>query len=418
MPFPAFARLVSPDRFKTGAELRALPNAVQASEPAAWIQPTSIEEVVSIVKLANEQRVPLVPCGNLTAFEWGGLPQTGAILVNTRLLNKVVAYEPQDMVGTFQAGMTLKELREECAKHGQWLPLDGPDDATLGGMLATDRSGPRRLGYGTLRDQVLGLQLVNGDGTLRKCGGRVVKNVTGYALEKLYIGSHGTLGLITEVTFKLPPKPECAGTWELSGTAEMKAFAVAQDLFKRLPFVAISSTPYAARIVAEGAKLDFARLEREVKDAANKAELTLNELAPNAPFQAPWPEETLGAAAPCVAQLTFSAKMSEFKALVDDLDTLADELKFQAPRIAFQFPSFVRVSLETVADAKPDLSSLVAALRRKGFAASVIWKAPGLELKEPRFGPARAEWALMKKIKDTLDPRRIMNPGRLQDILS
>ena len=125
-------------------------------------------------------------------------------------LNRLLEHTPEDMTATVETGMTLGELQSRLATRGQWLPVDPPDadELTLGALLATNATGPRRFGYGTVRDYLLGIKVVLADGTLISPGGKVVKNVAGYDLAKLFIGSRGSLGVIAEATFKLRPLPE------------------------------------------------------------------------------------------------------------------------------------------------------------------------------------------------------------------
>jgi FAD/FMN-containing dehydrogenase len=125
-------------------------------------------------------------------------------------LNRLLEHKPEDMTATAEAGMTLAELQKHLALRGQWLPIDPPhaEQLTVGALLAADASGPRRFGYGTIRDYVIGIKVVLADGSCITCGGKVVKNVAGYDLAKLFIGSRGSLGVIVEATFKLRPLPE------------------------------------------------------------------------------------------------------------------------------------------------------------------------------------------------------------------
>ncbi len=125
-------------------------------------------------------------------------------------LNRVLAHIPEDMTVTVEAGATLAALQTQLATRGQWLPIDPPTPNTLsiGALLATNASGPRRFGFGTIRDHLIGIKVALADGQLIKAGGQVVKNVAGYDLCKLFVGSQGTLGIIVEATFKLLPLPE------------------------------------------------------------------------------------------------------------------------------------------------------------------------------------------------------------------
>jgi len=129
---------------------------------------------------------------------------------NLEALNRIIEYNPADMTVTVETGLTLAALQVQLAKHGQWLPIDppNPDKATLADILNANASGPHRFGYGTIREHLLGLTVAMADGRLIHSGGKVVKNVAGYDLCKLFVGSRGTLGVIVEATFKVRPLPE------------------------------------------------------------------------------------------------------------------------------------------------------------------------------------------------------------------
>ena len=124
--------------------------------------------------------------------------------------NRILEHTPEDMTVTVEAGATLAALQLHLAKRGQWLPLDppAPEKLTIENLLANNASGPRRFGYGTIRDYLIGLKVVLADGRIVKSGGKVVKNVADYDVQKVFIGSRGTLGTIAEATFKLRPRPE------------------------------------------------------------------------------------------------------------------------------------------------------------------------------------------------------------------
>src|SRR5262249_45858493 len=149
------------------------------------------------------------PRGSGTKRGLGSPPRRCDLIVSTERLDQVVEYAPANLTVVAQAGVTLASLQQTLAPANQHLPLDPPfaSAATLGGIVATNASGPRRLGYGTARDLVIGTRVATTGGLLTRSGGRVVKNVAGYDLNKLYIGSLGTLGLIVEIGFKIAPRP-------------------------------------------------------------------------------------------------------------------------------------------------------------------------------------------------------------------
>ena len=177
--------------------------------PKAVVLPGSVREIQDVLRFAAKQDLSVMPAGAGTKLGIGNLPQKVDVLLTTTRLNNVIEYEPADLTVTVEAGVSLAVLQAELAKYRQLLSLNPPYAArsTIGGIVATNASGSFRLRHGTARNQVLGLQVVHANGTVVKSGGKVVKNVAGYDLNKLYIGAFGTLGIITEVALKLSPIP-------------------------------------------------------------------------------------------------------------------------------------------------------------------------------------------------------------------
>ncbi len=171
--------------------------------------PRSIEEVREVLRLALEHRLSVIPCGLGSFLHLGFPPRRYDLALSLRFMDRLLDYEAADMTVSAQSGLTLARLQEALAGHGQWLPLDPPlaERVTLGGMISANLSGPLRLSQGLVRDFLIGLKVVLADGTVVKGGGKVVKNVAGYDLPKLYCGSLGTLGIIVEATFKVRPRP-------------------------------------------------------------------------------------------------------------------------------------------------------------------------------------------------------------------
>jgi glycolate oxidase FAD binding subunit len=169
-----------------------------------------VADISELVRRAAKENQALYPIGGRTQLEVGLPPTRPGVAVDLRALAQVIDYPARDMTITVQAGITVAQLQSLLATENQRLPIDVPqaERATLGGVLAASVSGPRRLGFGTLRDYVIGISTVNDEGQEVKAGGRVVKNVAGYDLCKLHIGALGTLGIISQVTLKLRPLPE------------------------------------------------------------------------------------------------------------------------------------------------------------------------------------------------------------------
>jgi glycolate oxidase FAD binding subunit len=187
---------------------------VQGIVPACVVAPGTLEELSAVMRVANEQRAAVAPWGGGTQQNIGYPPAHVDLLVRTERLNRVLIHEPDDLTISVEAGITLGALRELTARHGQMLPIDPPlaGRATLGGLLATATDGPRRLGYGTLRELTIGIAVVEAGGRISRGGGMVVKNVSGFDMMKLYLGSLGTLAIIASANFKLLPIPRAAAT--------------------------------------------------------------------------------------------------------------------------------------------------------------------------------------------------------------
>jgi glycolate oxidase FAD binding subunit len=198
--------------------VHALPH-TRAAEPGdavdgvapSWVAtPASTAEVAEVLRAAAEQGLAVVARGTGSKLSWGAPPSRVDVVVDTTRLDRVVEHAAGDLIVHVQAGITLAALQETLAPAGQRLGLDPLVPGTIGGLVATGGSGPLRLSHGGVRDLLIGITLVRADGVVAKAGGKVVKNVAGYDLGKLFTGSWGTLGLVTEAIFRLHPLPAAA----------------------------------------------------------------------------------------------------------------------------------------------------------------------------------------------------------------
>ncbi|PZG08828.1 FAD-binding oxidoreductase, partial [Nonomuraea aridisoli] len=175
-----------------------------------WVAlPESVEEIAALLRACAEQDLAVVPVGGGTKLHWGAPPERCDVLLDMCCMNAVLEHAAGDLVVRVQAGVTMDALAAELAGKGQELALDVPSGAgsTVGGTLAAGLPGPRAFRYGTARDLLIGITVVLADGTIARSGGKVVKNVAGYDLGKLFAGSYGTLGVIAEAVFRLHPLP-------------------------------------------------------------------------------------------------------------------------------------------------------------------------------------------------------------------
>src|SRR5712692_7540759 len=179
------------------------------TERALSIAPATAAEAREVMQLAAREDLAVIPAGASSWLDVGNPLSRADLILSTRRMTQIIRHEPADLVATAETGTTLVELQKQLASAGQWLPIDPPDDgrATLGGVVASGLGGAQGFGYGLPRSFVIGMRVVLADGRSIKAGGNVVKNVAGYDLCKLFCGSYGTLGLITELTFKLRPRP-------------------------------------------------------------------------------------------------------------------------------------------------------------------------------------------------------------------
>ncbi len=205
---------------------------VDGLSPKLLVRPGSVDEVAACMKLCSESSAAVVPAGQMTWLECGNPLNRADVVLSLERMRRVSDYSPSDLTATVEAGLTLSEFNALTARERQWLPLDPPGfkSASLGGIAACNSSGALRTGFGTPRDYVIGLKLVHADGSESKSGGKVVKNVAGYDMNKIYVGSYGTLAIIAELTFKLRPLPERTSTIAITAPYRGPLFKIASRL--------------------------------------------------------------------------------------------------------------------------------------------------------------------------------------------
>lgn len=395
--------------------------------------PTEPSEVQDLVAAAHAARKPVYPIGGGLALAFGLPPRSEGLGVMLAGMRRVIDYPARDLTVTVQAGITLAALQHTLAQEGQWLPLEAhqPQTATLGGLLAVNFSGPRRYGYGTARDYVIGITAVDGRGEAYSGGGRVVKNVAGYDFCKLLVGSLGTLGIITQVTLKLRPKPESGAML----VCEPGDWNQAEELLARL--VQSQTTPVSIDLVCGPAAAQAAELELSSPQALALAvgfEGSHEEVA--------WQLDELGsewqtAGMPHFRSLNHDAAQRVWErltgfgcdtpaALVLKLNVLPSKLTAMMAMLRNIDPScslaaragsgIVLALFERFQPA--DVSKLlIGSIRPAAIAAGgacVVWSAgANLELTHQAvFGSDPGDRSLMRAIKTRFDPAGILNPGR------
>lgn len=260
-----------------------------AAEPLSdrTVRPGTAREVAEVLADVASSGRTIRLGGGFTKDRFGGLPVPGDIRISTDRLSRVLQFEPKDLTISVQAGIQWSDLSKLLAEHGQMIPLDPPffGNATVGGVLASNSSGPRRRLYGTARDQVIGMEFATLEGKLVQSGGMVVKNVAGLDMGKLMIGSFGTLAVITSANFKLTPIPDASAVWVLSFGDASSAVAGAATVRKSVlqPAMLDLLNPAAADRVgirgwcvvvqAGGVAAVLSRYDRELVNSARLTEV-------------------------------------------------------------------------------------------------------------------------------------------------
>ena len=224
--------------------------------PAVVVRPADAAQIAEILRFAAAEKLAVIPTGGCTKLGIGSPPARYDIALDLSRMNRVLAYDPHDLTLGVEPGVRIEDLLRTLAEKKQFLPLAVPfsDRATIGGIVAANSSSPLRHAYGAVRDFCLGMEFVTGEGAQAKSGGRVVKNVTGYDLHKLLIGSLGTLAVITRVNFRTFPMPQAQGTFVASFSSAEAAFdfcrAVSHSVLT--PQMVEVANPGAAALIFSG----------------------------------------------------------------------------------------------------------------------------------------------------------------------
>jgi D-lactate dehydrogenase (cytochrome) len=391
-------------------------------EHGVVVAPGSIGELASVVAECHRAGIAVVPTGS-RSHPHALTPARPRALISTARLARVLTYEPDDLTIGVEAGMTLAELQALLAQHGQMLPLDrhAPAETTVGALVAAGAEGPRRLGYGTLRDWVLALTVIEADGTVSRLGAQVVKNVTGYDLVKLFVGSRGTLGVIAAVSLKLFPRPPASATCRIALPGRAAAFALLDEL------AASSLQPTAAEYVeglplpgagsatellvrAEGREAAVARHLRDLHALAARHGGAAGELR-GGEEDGLWAAVVAHAGAPAGADealIRLCAPPAELRAALDDAALAAAGLGLSLRAGARGLSGVAYLRATGPGDALRELHTRLVALRGH---AHLLDAAPAVREGAPIWGAAPPALELMRTLKAELDPSGLMNPG-------
>ena len=417
--------------------------------PAVIVRPADAAQIAEILRFAAAEKLAVIPTGGGTKLGIGSRPARYDIALDLSRMNRVLAYDPQDLTLGVEPGVRIEDLLRTLAEKKQFLPLAVPfsDRATIGGIVAANSSSPLRHAYGAVRDFCLGMEFVTGEGAQAKSGGRVVKNVTGYDLHKLLIGSLGTLAVITRVNFRTFPMPPAQGMFIASFSSAEAAF----DFCRAISHSAL--TPQMAEVADPGAgHLIFsaetatrimpmqwsvvisaagqpAVVERYARDlghmagAANATEfLPIGETEQSSVFARIREFQRL------VLEAAPDAAIFRIGALPTAMPSLLDDLSEMAKHYGAILATLTRASgiVYAALFAQPGNESSSAAtnnavkevfhicsLPENGARAMLEWYPSELKrMSADLWGPWRDEFALMRRVKHAFDPLNVLAPGR------
>lgn len=420
----------------------AAPNTAATLPLSSTIAPATSLEVVDSIRSAAVLRTPIYPLGGRTSLNFGSVTKAAGLGLSTEKLTGVVDYPARDMTITVEAGITLAALREVLAAERQYLPVDAaqPDRATLGGLIATNFSGPRRYGSGTLRDYVIGISAVDGHGTLFKAGGRVVKNVAGYDFCRLLIGSLGTLAVVTQATLKVKPIPAAS----VMAVADVASADEAETILARLvdsrttpaaiellagdewnnePSLGASDakSPYKLIVGLEGTGAEVEWMIARLKEEWQTAGLAAPRIIADAAAEELWRRlidfgctGSDAAAAKSKPAITFKLNVPPSR-----VASICEQVRSTFPQASLLAHAGSGIVLVRVADSPshefvgPLIKTLHPAVAAAG-GQCILWQSASSDdfTRQLAWGPLRGDSSVMQRVKRQFDPHNILNPGR------
>jgi glycolate oxidase FAD binding subunit len=462
--------LLGPDAVRADTETTA-GHAIDGMAPGAVVFPKNTDQVSKAVRFSRQENLAVVPWGSGSKMTMGNPPERVDLVLSTRRMDHMIDVDTANMTITAEAGVKFRDIQARLATEedrcylpledlvtaadevicsershsGSFLPLDPTfaERATIGGIIASNSSGPRQLLYRLPRDMILGVRMVAPNGDVLGSGGKTVKNVSGYDISKLMVGSLGTLGILCDMTFKLLPLPEKMETLLLSFDAFSGAAAFAERVlettllpaalevmngraFNRLAVDGVSRTDgvgYMTAVALEGFEEAVDRMKHEIRDMAEAQGAATRAVLSEERHRSFWLAVSGPSAAADGASATVRAKLnyprSAWKRVVKSMEDI-----FSRAGLAYAFQAgtgsgVCQLRLSPDADEPGAVDRAVASLEallkvcREAEGNLMIQHAP-VELK-PRlkiWGEAGSNLVVMKRIKNRMDPKRIMSPGR------
>jgi len=412
--------------------------AVDGLVPKAVVSPGSVEEVSKVLIYANAEKLTVVPRGNGSMMASGGIPKKVDIVLSLLRLNRIVDYDVANLSLSVQAGITLAEVQKKLASGGKgnFLPLDPPhtEKATIGGIIATNASGPKRYLYGTARDLLLGLKVVSPNGDIVSFGGKTMKNVSGYDMTKLMIGTWGGLGIITEITTKLLPLPEASATLlaSFNNLAAVGLFVrkivhsvllpSAVDLINEKAAERLGEkSKYLLAFSLEGVVEAVDRQVAEISDSAKKEGAVAVKVLKGAEEQNFWirvrdfSEAVAKEFAPPVV-LKSNFVISKHTELLGTYEKMAQAAGINAAFMVHAGNGILYTYILEKAEKTGGLAEFIGKLTAEAvkYEGNLVVESCPREIKEKIsvWGQQRSDQVVMRRLKEKMDPQGVLNPGR------
>jgi glycolate oxidase FAD binding subunit len=394
-----------------------------------WVAaPGTTEEVGALLGLAHAEKLVVVPRGSGSAMALGHPPTKIDVVVDLGRMDAILEYNPDDLTMTVGAGAPLGRLEARLSTRGQFLPIDPPGAATrtIGGVVASNASGPLRARYGTSRDLLLGVRFVQADGVITWGGARVVKSVTGYDVPKLMVGALGTLGILSELTLRLHPLPACERTWIVTFGGAQSAQAFVASLIdsslqpNRVEWLngaaarVWTEMPTAAAILVSVGSVEAAVLDQQarIEGLARRANGVMSEVAHDR-----WPRHGVGSDSSGAVTLRVGTLPNVLAESVTGLERALTDVAPSATLAVTGSAVVGALRAELTGAGLEEATAFVSRARAlvEPVAGSVIIDRAPIAVRRAvdPWGPVAPEpLALMRALKKEFDPDGILNPGR------
>ncbi|MBI3000804.1 MAG: FAD-binding oxidoreductase [Deltaproteobacteria bacterium] len=398
------------------------PFRVDATDPSLLCLPSNPDQLSAALRILSEAGASVIPWGGGTSMGMGNLPRGLDVVIGLERMGRLIEHDDSNLTATVQAGMKLATLQGLLAPANQFLALDPPlpSRATIGGLVAANTNGPRRMMYGGVRDQVVGMKMILASGVSIKAGGKVVKNVAGYDMCKLFIGSLGTLGIITEVTFRMVPIPECAATALAKGTTTL-CLKLAHELFKStllpvaitilntgaLETTGLPASMGAVAVWTEGFEENVGRHLRDIRTMAEAIGLSV-EILRDDPHHRLWGKICDFGAGDGIVLYRATVPLSAVAKVLSTIESWTPS----PATLAHYGSGTAWVAMTADPSSVQWFSKLTSVAQEHGGHVVMAAATPALKIGVDVWGPPPPSLDIMRGIKRRFDPYDLLNPGR------